>query len=117
MLVRVEDLDLNLSRSGVYSCSTLVGVIDPLKSGTRVDIDTNNIGTNNIDTNDIDTNGIGTDNIDTDDIDTDSIDTNSIDTNGSETNSLEKEGAIEVSRGTSRAGGDEDNSRLGFLSC
>jgi hypothetical protein len=48
MLIRVEDLDLDLSRSSIYSYSTLIRVIDPLKSNIYVNINTNSLKTNSL---------------------------------------------------------------------
>jgi hypothetical protein len=64
MLVRIEDLDLDSSRSGVYSClrsniysrprssirsyPMLIGVIDPSKPNIYVNIDTNSLETNSL---------------------------------------------------------------------
>jgi hypothetical protein len=48
MLIRVEDLDLDLSRSSIYSYSTLIRVIDPLKSNIYININTNSLKTNSL---------------------------------------------------------------------
>jgi hypothetical protein len=48
MLVKVEDLDLDSSRSSVYNYSTLIRVIDPLKSNIYINISINSLETNSL---------------------------------------------------------------------
>jgi hypothetical protein len=48
MLVKVEDLDLDLSRSSVYNYSILIRVIDPLKSNIYINININSLETNSL---------------------------------------------------------------------
>jgi hypothetical protein len=48
MLIRIEDLDLDLSRSSIYNYSTLIKVIDPLKSNIYVNININSLKTNSL---------------------------------------------------------------------
>jgi hypothetical protein len=48
MLIRIEDLDLDLFKFNIYSYFTLIKVIDPLKSNIYININTNSLKTNSL---------------------------------------------------------------------
>jgi hypothetical protein len=48
MLVKVEDLDLDLFKFNIYSYFTLIRVIDPLKFNIYINININSLKTNSL---------------------------------------------------------------------
>jgi hypothetical protein len=48
MLIRIEDLDLDLFKFNIYSYFTLIKVIDPLKSNIYINININSLKTNSL---------------------------------------------------------------------